>query len=55
MDFCASDDMSAEMTVQMKGTGARTTFYVSNLHMEGKVRVFMSAACARIVGWIVIW
>ena len=36
MDFLASNDMNAEMSVLMRG-GARTTFYISNLHIEGKV------------------
>ena len=37
MDFCSSDDMKAEMTVQTYPRW-RTTFYISNLRIHGKVR-----------------
>jgi len=40
MEFASGDDMSAEMSVALlprRFGGFRTTFYISKLHVEGKV------------------
>lgn len=37
MEFHSGDDMNAEISVLTRG-GTTTTFYISHLHIEGKVR-----------------
>jgi hypothetical protein len=42
MEFASGEDMSAEMSVALRRRygGFRTTFYISKLHIEGKVKLF---------------
>jgi hypothetical protein len=39
MEFASGEDMSAEMSVALcrRYGGFRTTFYISKLHIEGKL------------------
>ncbi|KAH9544347.1 hypothetical protein CY35_13G114600 [Sphagnum magellanicum] len=52
MEFASGDDMSAEMLVALHQWfgGFRTTFYISKLHIEGKVKI----AVKFVDGWPVI-
>jgi hypothetical protein len=53
MEFASGDDMSAEMSVALlprRFGGFRTTFYISKLHIEGKVKIAVKFAN----GWPVI-
>ncbi|KAG0559689.1 hypothetical protein KC19_10G123500 [Ceratodon purpureus] len=49
MDFYSSNDMYAEMSVVMRGR-LSTTFHISNLHIEGKVRITVKF----LTGWPVV-
>ncbi|CAM6033293.1 unnamed protein product [Sphagnum compactum] len=52
MEFASGEDMSAEMSVALRRRygGFRTTFYISKLHIEGKVKV----AVKFVNGWPVL-